>query len=139
MASQRLPPRPPGHWLSGNLPEFRRDMLGFFAHCAQQYGDLVAVRLGPRKVHLAFHPDFVEQVLVSENRKFGKSYVFELLRPMLGNGLLNSEGQFWLRQRRLAQPAFNKNSVNNYAGAIVADTQRLLNQWTDGGKTDLHH
>jgi cytochrome P450 len=139
MASQRLPPSPPGHWLSGNLPEFRRDMLGFFAHCAQQYGDLVAVRLGPRKVHLAFHPDFVEQVLVSENRKFGKSYVFELLRPMLGNGLLNSEGQFWLRQRRLAQPAFNKNSVNNYAGAIVADTQRLLNQWTDGGKTDLHH
>ena len=77
------------------------------------------LQLGPRKVHLASHPDFVEQVLVTENRKFGKSYVFELLRPMLGNGLLNSEGEFWLRQRRLMQPAFNESSVNNYAGIIV--------------------
>jgi cytochrome P450 len=139
MASHRLPPSPPGHWLRGNLPEFRRDMLGFFTRCSREYGDLVAVRLGPRKVHLASHPDFVEQVLVTENRKFGKSYVFELLRPMLGNGLLNSEGEFWLRQRRLMQPAFNKANVNNYASTIVADTQRLLNQWTDGRQIELHH
>ncbi|HEY2760461.1 MAG TPA: cytochrome P450, partial [Pirellulales bacterium] len=139
MAAERLPPSPPGHWLRGNLTEFRRDMLGFFTRCSREYGDLVAVRLGPRKVHLASHPDFVEQVLVTENRNFGKSYVFELLRPMLGNGLLNSEGEFWLRQRRLMQPAFNKAGVNNYAGTIVADTQRLLNQWSDGRQTDLHH
>jgi cytochrome P450 len=120
------------------LPDFRRDMLGFFTRCAREHGDFVAVRLGPRRVNLAFHPDFVEQVLVTENKKFGKSYVFELLRPMLGNGLLNSEGEFWLRQRRLMQPAFNKNSVNNYAGAIVSHTQRLLNEWNDGRQTTLH-
>ncbi|HEY2826840.1 MAG TPA: cytochrome P450 [Pirellulales bacterium] len=139
MAAQRLPPSPPGHWLLGNLPEFRRDMLGFFTRCAREYGDLVAIRLGPRKVHLAYHPDFVEQVLVTENRNFRKSYVFELLRPMLGNGLLNNEGESWLRQRRLMQPAFNKASVNNYAGTIVANTQQLLNNWTNGRRTDLHH
>jgi hypothetical protein len=67
------PPRPPGHWLLGNLPEFRRDMLGFFTRCNRQYGDLVALRFGHRLVHLATHPDFVEQILVTENRKFGKS------------------------------------------------------------------
>jgi cytochrome P450 len=139
MTTRRTPPGPPGQWLLGNLADFRRDMLGFFARCAHNYGDLVSVRLGPRKIHLAYHPDFVEQVLVTENRKFGKSYVFELLRPMLGNGLVNSEGQFWLRQRRLIQPAFNKSNVNSYSGTIIANTQRLLGEWSNGHRTTLHH
>ena len=102
------PPTPPGHWFLGNLPDFRRDMLGFFTRCNRQFGDLVALRFGHRHVHLATHPDFVEQVLVTDYRNFGKSYVFELLRPVLGNGLVNSEGDFWLRQRRLMQPAFSR-------------------------------
>src|SRR5438105_43574 len=119
------PPQPRGHWLLGNLPEFRRDMLGFFTSLSREHGDLVALRFGNRRVHLVTHPAFVEQILVTENRKFGKSYVFELLRPVLGNGLLNSEGEFWLRQRRLMQPAFNRASVNSYARAIVESTQQL--------------
>ncbi len=129
---------PPGHWILGNLPEFRRDMLGFFTRCAREYGDFVGLRFGPRRVHLASHPDFIEQVLVTENRKFGKSYVFELLRPVLGNGLLNSEGEFWLRQRRLIQPAFSRASVNNYGGIIIAQCQRILNEWCDRQQLDLH-
>ena len=81
MPATATPPSPPRHWLLGHLPEFRRDMLAFFTRCAREYGDLVPLQLGPRKVFLASHPDFVEQVLVTENRKFGKSFVFELLRP----------------------------------------------------------
>jgi cytochrome P450 len=139
MTTAPRPPGPKGHWLLGNLAEFRRDLLGFFTRCAREYGDLVALRLGTRHVHLASHPDFVEQVLVTENRKFGKSYVFELLRPVLGNGLLNSEGEFWLRQRRLMQPAFSKASVNSYADIILAQTAQTLEQWQDGKQSDLHH
>jgi cytochrome P450 len=139
MTTAPRPPGPKGRFLVGNLPEFRRDLLGFFTSCARDYGDLVALKLGPRLVHLASHPDFVEQVLVSENRKFGKSYVFELLRPVLGNGLLNSEGEFWLRQRRIMQPAFSKASVNNYADTILAQTVKAMEQWPDGKPTDLHH
>ncbi len=133
-----LPPGVPGRWLLGNLPEFRRDMLGFFTRCAREFGDVVQMRFGPRLVHLVSHPDFVEQVLVTEHRKFGKSYVFELLRPVLGNGLLNSEGEFWLRQRRLIQPAFSRNSVNSYAGTIVSHTQQMLGGWQENQSIDLH-
>jgi cytochrome P450 len=137
LTEHRRPPSPPGHWILGNLPEFRRDMLSFFTRTAREYGDFVAMRFGPRRVHLASHPDFIEQVLVTENRKFGKSYVFELLRPVLGNGLLNSEGEFWLRQRRLIQPAFNKNSVNNYAGIITSQCERMMNDWRDLQQLDI--
>ncbi|MCC7085388.1 MAG: cytochrome P450 [Pirellulales bacterium] len=139
MSAAPSPPGPKGHWVVGNLPEFRRDLLGFFTHCARTYGDLVALKLGPRLVHLASHPDFVEQVLVTENRRFGKSYVFELLRPVLGNGLLNSEGEFWLRQRRLMQPAFSKASVNGYADIISAQTSEVIARWHDGQQIDLHY
>jgi cytochrome P450 len=132
------PPTPPGHWFLGNLPDFRRDMLGFFTRCNRQYGDLVALRFGHRHVHLATHPDFVEQILVTEYRNFGKSYVFELLRPVLGNGLVNSEGAFWLRQRRLMQPAFSRASVANYAPAILDSTRRMLDDWRSGETRDLH-
>ncbi len=133
-----LPPAAPGQWLLGNLPEFRRDMLGFFTRTAHEYGDVVRMRFGPRLVHLISHPDFVEQILVSEHRKFGKSYVFELLRPVLGNGLLNSEGEFWLRQRRLIQPAFSRNSVNSYAGTIVSNTEQIISGWQENQQLDLH-
>ena len=132
------PPRPPGHLLLGNLPEFRHDMLGFFTHCNREYGDLVALRFGTRHVYLATHPDIVEQVLVTENRQFGKSYVFELLRPMLGNGLVNSEGEFWLRQRRLMQPAFSRASINGYAGTILESIRRIIEPWKSGETRDLH-
>jgi cytochrome P450 len=135
-------PRPPGpkpHWFVGNLPEFRHDLLGFFTQCSREYGDLVALKFGPfRQVHLASHPDFVEQVLVTETRKFGKSYVFELLRPVLGNGLVNSEGDFWLRQRRLMQPAFSKASVNGYAGIVTTQTALAIESWRDGAQLDIH-
>src|SRR5262245_29327631 len=139
MAAATQPPAAPGHWLLGNLPDFRKDMLGFFTRTARDVGDVVTMKLGTRRPFLISHPDFVEQVLVTENRKFGKSYVFELLRAMLGNGLLNSEGDFWLRQRRLMQPAFSRASVNNYAGIIVSQSEKSLGQWIDGQSCDLHH
>jgi cytochrome P450 len=138
MTTAPRPPGPKGHWLLGNLPEFRRDLISFFTRCAREYGDLVSLWLGPRHVHLASHPDFVEQVLVTENRKFGKSYVFELLRPVLGNGLVNSEGEFWLRQRRLMQPAFSKASVNGYASIVTTQTAQALEPWRDGAQLDIH-
>src|SRR5215475_43496 len=138
MAAATQPPAAPGHWLLGNLPDFRKDMLGFFTRTARDVGDVVTMKLGTRRPFLISHPDFVEQVLVTENRKFGKSYVFELLRPMLGNGLLNREGEFWLRQRRLMQPAFTKSSVNSYAGIIIDFAQRTLTEWHDGSQVDLH-
>ena len=113
-------------------------MLGFFTRCNRQFGDLVALRFGHRHVHLATHPDFVEQILVSDYRNFGKSYVFELLRPVLGNGLVNSEGAFWLRQRRLMQPAFSRSSVANYAPAIVDSTPPPDRRLRRGETRDLH-
>ncbi len=133
----RSPPGPKGHWFSGNLPDFRRGRLAFLDDCFQKYGDVVSFRFGPRRMVLLNHPDLVEDVLVTQNRKFIKHFALRLTRLTLGNGLLTSEGDFWLRQRRLAQPAFHRERVASYAGAMVAFAERMLDTWENGQVRDV--
>jgi cytochrome P450 len=118
--------------------DFHRDLLGFLTRMSREYGDCVALRLGLRRVYLLTHPDLIESVLVTQSRSFIKHYVIRLLRPTLGNGLLISDGDFWLRQRRLVQPAFNKSRVSSYGDIMVAYTQRMLDRWQDGETRDIH-
>jgi cytochrome P450 len=133
------PPGPRGRFLTGSLREFRRDLLGFLTRSAAEYGDLVTFRLGPRRIVLVNRPDLIEFVLTTGNRHFSaRTYIKKLLTPTLGMGLLTSEGDAWLRQRRLAQPAFHKARINGYAASMVAYADRLLAGWRDGETRDLH-
>jgi cytochrome P450 len=138
MSVLKRAPGPPGRFLSGNLPEFRRDLLAFFTRCARDYGDVAAFRLGPRPCLLLSHPDAIEDVLVTNARNFTKHFALRMNRLLLANGLLTSEGDFWLRQRRLIQPAFQRDRIATYAPVMVAYTERLLAKWKDGETLDLH-
>jgi cytochrome P450 len=131
------PPGPPGHWLKGNLPEFRRDRLDFLCRCARDWGDLAALRFGPRRILLVSGPELIEEVLVNQARHFRKHFALRLNPLVLGNGLLTSEGDFWLRQRRLAQPAFQRQRVAAYAPTMVAAAERLLAGWRPGETRDV--
>jgi cytochrome P450 len=87
-APRKVPLGPKGHWLWGNLPAFRRDRLGFLTECAQTYGDLVALRFGPRRLLLVNHPDLVEEVLVTKNRSYIKHFALRATKTTLGKGLM---------------------------------------------------
>jgi cytochrome P450 len=125
-------PGPRGHWLLGALPRLRHDMLPFFEECFRDYGDAAYFRVASRRSMLLSHPDDIERVLVTENRRFIKNYALVFLQPLMGKGLLLNEGEAWLRQRRLIQPAFSKARVESYASAMVECTERMLVQWSDG-------
>jgi cytochrome P450 len=122
----------------GVLPEFREDMLGFVTRCAGEYGDVFAFRLGPKRCILINHPDLIEDVLVTSSRSYTKHFVLRMNPILLGNGMLNSEGDFWLRQRRLAQPAFHRNRIAGYGEVMVAYTERMMDGWRDGETRDIH-
>jgi cytochrome P450 len=138
MAALPLPPGPRGHFLIGNLPEFRRDMLGFLTRIAREYGDCVSFRLGWKRAFLVSHPDLIESILVTGSRNYIKHYVLRLLRPTLGNGLLLSENDFWLRQRRLVQPAFHRDRIAAYGAIMVSYAERLVASWHGGDIRDMH-
>ncbi len=134
--TRRRPPGPPRSWLFGNLKEFGRDPLGTMTRWAREYGDVVSARLGPHHVVFLNHPDLVEEVLVNQNRKFIKRYGRETRRT-LGAGLLTSEGDFWRGQRKLAQPAFHRERIANYARLMVDYTERILGTWENGQVRDV--
>jgi cytochrome P450 len=136
MAVKALPPGPPGHFLTGHLPELRRDLLGLYLRCAREYGDVSLLRFGLRPVYLINHPDLIEQILNSRN--FIKHYALRMNRRLLGNGLLVSEGDFWLRQRRLIQPAFLPQRIASYAAVMIDYTERHSAAWHTGDKRDVH-
>jgi cytochrome P450 len=137
-AAAHLPPGPRGHWLVGSLGELRRDRIGFYERLAREYGDVAAFRAGPYRIVLVSRPDLIEQVLVRDNRKFHKNDLLQLLRPALGDGLLLSEGDVWLRQRRLAQPAFHTDRVASYGDLMVEYTNRMVDGWRGGETRDIH-
>lgn len=137
LARGATPPGPRGHWLGGNLPAFRADRLDFLTDCARRYGDVVAVRLGPVRIFALNHPDLVEEVLVHKHRIFKKHFALQSARPSLGEGLLTSEGEFWRRQRRLAQPAFLPQRIASYGDAMVELTERMLHGWANGQSRDV--
>lgn len=123
----------------GNLPDFRRDRLAFLTNAARTYGDVAAFRLGQRRVYLVSHPDLLEQVLVTANRQFIKHFALRLNPLVFGKGLLTSEGDFWLRQRRLMQPAFQRLRVATYAPIMVDLTEQMLRRWQPGQACDIHN
>src|SRR4029078_1005720 len=137
MTPLRPLPGPRGHWLLGALPRLRTDMLGFFEDCHREHGDAAYFRVANRRSMLLSHPDDIERVLVTENRRFIKNYALQFLRPLMGNGLLLNEGDDWLRQRRLVQPAFSKSRVEGYGPGMVASTAAMLAEWQRGETRDI--
>ena len=127
----------PPHGLLGLLPELSHDALGLLTRCARDYGDFVRVRLGLTRAVLIGHPDLVEEVLVTRNHDFRKNLGARRLGSLLGNGLVLSEGEFWLRQRRLMQPAFHRQRIGAMAEAMVGCALAAAAAWRTGEVRDV--
>jgi cytochrome P450 len=138
MASKALPPGPKGTFLGGSLRDFNKHRLDFFLRIAREFGDIVSFRFGPKRLFLVSNPDLIEQVLVTDAKHYIKHFGARMYKPVLGNGLVTSEGDFWLRQRRLSQPAFLKNRVVSYAPAMSELTRAMLGRWRPGLPVDIH-
>lgn len=139
MVAANHPPVAPGLPVVGNMLAFRRDALGFLRTMRARHGDVVGVRIGPMRATLLSHPDHVEDILVTRNRLWQKDKFLHIaLAPVLGQGLLNSEGDFWRKQRRLAQPAFHRDRIAGYGAIMVDHATRLAHEWRDGEVRDVH-
>jgi cytochrome P450 len=138
-AAIALPPGPKGHPILGVMPEFNRDTLGFIERC-HDYGDVVRARFLYVTSYFLFNPDDIEYVLSTNAKNFVKAISLRsnFFQRLLGNGLLTSEGEFWRRQRRLAQPAFHRQRISAYGDVIVEFAERMTASWQDGETRDIH-
>jgi cytochrome P450 len=133
------PARPPGPKLPmlGTLIMPGRDPLAIFTRFARDYGDIVQFTMSGERAFFINHPDYIRQVLVTDNAKYGKSRALERARKLLGDGLLTSDGAVHQRKRRHVQPAFHRAQIAGYAATMVDHASRAAGRWADGTTIDV--
>ncbi|WP_330289321.1 cytochrome P450 [Streptomyces sp. NBC_00576] len=135
-------PGPTGHPLLGSALDLRRDPLGTFVRAQREYGDVVRVTAGPpglrTVMYCVFSPEGAQQVLATQAGNFRKDNVFyEEIRQTGGNGLLTSQDDVYLRQRRLIQPLFTKKRVDGYAATITSEAEATAERWRNRPDVDV--
>ena len=132
------PPGPRGWPIIGSAAELLHDSTGFLTRMARRYGDVVYFPLLFQTRTLLSNPDLIEEVLVRQPQKFEKGPgLRDAAQRLLGEGLLTAEGELWLRQRRLAQPAFHRQRIAEYAQTMANQALFHIKDWKEGDRRDM--
>jgi len=135
------PPAPPGprsRFPGDMILRMTRERLELLRHMAAEYGDVSQLMLGKQRIVMLTHPDDIRDVLVTNQRMFRKGQALERAKVLVGEGLLTSEGEHHLRQRRLVQPAFHRARIGAYASAMTGAAMSRQSRWSDGELLDAN-
>ncbi|MFP2933484.1 cytochrome P450 [Pyxidicoccus sp. 3LG] len=125
--SVSLPPGPRGNPFWGNALQHQRKPLELFTQAFQRHGNVVRFRMGAQPFYMVSHPELIRRFL-AEN---AANYVRDRGAPglLFGNGLFESSGDYWRRQRRLIQPAFHRERLRGLVTGMAETIQRTLDGW----------
>src|SRR5580658_4359179 len=131
-------------------PGFQRNLLWFalrrfrpanptllFQHLAREYGDIAHYKIGWNHIVFLNHPDYIREVLVAQNDNFIKERTVRRTKMLLGEGMITSEGTQHRAQRQVAQPAFHRQRIPEYAAAMVREAALMRDSWRDGEQRDI--
>ncbi len=124
--------------LTGDLPAFSRDPLQFLTDTARTRGPVTRLRFGRSTAYLVSDPALIDEVLVARRNSYVKARPLLAQSKLFGNGLLTNEGDSWLAQRRLAQPAFHRGNIASYARTMVDSTAVMLDALPESGIVEIH-
>ncbi len=129
--SEKLTPAgPDGHFYFGCLSEMRKDPMGFFTAVALDYGGIARIRFGRGNYsYLVSDPELIRELLIDNASKYTKNVRYDLLRKVLGEGLLLSEGDVWKRQRKIVRPAFHPKEVFSQVTESAEVVARFLDRF----------
>ncbi len=131
-------PAVPGWPVLGNILSFRRDRLALHDEAAQ-IGPIVRFNILHIPVYTITDADLAHDVLVDQASSFKKSLGLSFLMPLLGEGLLTSEGDVHKKHRKLLAPAFAPKRLSAYGNVMVEETLTQVAQWKPGQRVDLSH
>ena len=136
--SSARPPGPKGSLLMGVMRDFNRDTLDFITRC-RDYGDVVHTRFLWVHAYFLYNPSDIETLLTTGAKSYRKAQSLRspFFHRLVGNGLVTSEGDFWRRQRRLAQPAFHRQRISAYGDVMVQYARRAMEKWQANEPRDI--
>ena len=136
MTQALLPPSVKPNWLGGHFRPFMKDRLGFLTKLSK-LGDISHFKIGKQLTFFVNHPEMIRDILVTNHAKFEKGLALKRAKNLLGEGLLTNEGASHLRQRRMIQPAFHRQRINNYAVSMIEFGEKMADEWQDGEERDI--
>ena len=130
-------PRITDNPIFGSMLRYRVDRFAFLKSLAER-GEIVRARMGAFPLLLVTSAEIAHEALVEKDADFVKGIGLSLFgRPLLGNGLLTSEGDFHRRQRKLVAPSFVQKRIAAYATEISARAEAAQIGWADGARIDV--
>src|SRR5262245_33269221 len=135
--TRRTPPGPRGRLIFGSARDLLSDPLRLYLEARRLYGDVVRFRAWPGMYwYLLCHPDDIAYVLQKNQNNCRKMpAVSDAVALIAGNGLFSSEGSFWLRQRRLAQPAYHRKQLAMLGSVMTAAAESIVERCADNART----
>ncbi len=128
--SSLTPPGPSGLKLLTQLPAIQRNVLGFLTDSLRAYGDLVFFDVPRNPAFLLNRPETIQHVLLDNYRNYTKDTIqYNSLREITGEGLLTSDSELWLRQRRLEQPAFARSRLASLDQVVIPAVEKMMAGW----------
>ncbi len=131
-------------------PGFERNLIWFawrrfrpanpiflFQHLAEKYGDIAHYKIGWNHIVFLNHPDYIREVLVVQNDNFVKERTVRRSKMLLGEGMITAESTQHRSQRQVAQPAFHRQRIPEYADVMVREAGRMRDSWRDGQQRDI--
>ena len=115
----------------------KTDTIGFFVSLFEENGDFVHFNLLGLNIYLLRDPVLIRYVLQENNGNYTKSIFYKELERMVGKGLLTSEGQEWKKNRRLAQSAFKKSSVEGFSPIFFEESETIVAEWNGKSEVDM--
>lgn len=119
---------------------FLKDPVKWIASNMNRFGGTYAAAIGfKRKLILTQHPGFISHVLKENHKNYQKSDIStDAGARYLGNGILFSNGDFWLQQRRLIQPAFHREKLQALQVVIIKTINKLIEKCPTGDAVDIY-
>src|SRR3954470_14526104 len=131
-------------------PGFQRNRLWFalrrfrpanpiflFQHLVDTYGDIAHYKIGWNHILFLNHPDYIREILVVQNDNFIKERTVRRSKMLLGEGMITAEGAQHRAQRQVAQPAFHRQRIPEYANTIIQEGVSIRDRWRDGEERDI--
>src|SRR6202795_825684 len=125
------PPRAPDTMTAiGRMAAMRVSVIGTWAQRAYEE-DIIQGRFFGRSSFTLNTPDAIRHVLVDNYENYTRTPAgIRVLRPVLGEGLLISEGRAWKHQRRTLAPAFTPRAVAPLVPHMLAATDEMIAKLT---------
>ncbi|WP_228853302.1 cytochrome P450 [Aegicerativicinus sediminis] len=133
----KLPPGPKSLVPFANVFGFRKNSLKFLKDISTEYGDIAQFKMGPLRVVLLNHPDYIKEVLSNQHQNFIKGRPLEMAKEVLGEGILTSAGDLHKEHSRIIQPAFHIRMMELYVPAMTNYSQLTMDKWQDGQVIDM--